>query len=376
MRVVITGATGNVGSRVVAALARDQRIDSVLGLACRIPHWRPERTDWARADVRTDDLTAWFRDADAVIHLAWLIQPSRRPLDTWRANVLGSARVFDAVAAAEVPTLVYASSVGAYSPVRHDLPVDERWPTHGWPAAAYTREKAYVERLLDTFERAHPNRRVVRLRPGFIFQRQAASAQRRLFLGPLLPNPLVRPGLVPIVPAVRGLRFQTVHADDVAQAFRLAVTGEARGAFNLAADPVVDPHRLAELLGARVVPVPARALRSAVAAAWRLRLVPAPADLLDAFLHLPLMDATRARTELGWSPRFGSLEALTELLDGLRTGSGGPTPTLATDAGGPFRVDEFRSGIGGFDITDHRLGLPPSDGTEEIPPVTTIGTLG
>ncbi|MFF0493467.1 NAD-dependent epimerase/dehydratase family protein [Nocardia sp. NPDC004068] len=339
----------------------------MLGLARREPARPADKTEWVAADIRWDDLTELFRGAGAVIHLAWMIQPTRRPLDTWRTNVLGSARVFRAVADAGVPNLAYSSSVGAYSPVRDDRPVDESWPTHGWPAAAYTREKAYVERLLDGFERAHPDRRVVRLRPGFIFQRAAASAQRRLFLGPLLPNPLVRPGVIPVVPDVPGLRFDAVHAADVAEAFRLAVTGDARGAFNIAADPVVTPRRLGELLHARVVPVPARAARAAVAAAWRLRLVPAPPELFDAFLHLPLLDSARARTELGWTPRFDSLDALTALLDGLRTGAGADTPPLAATAGGPLRIDEFRSGAGGSDITDRRRGVPPSDGTEYVP---------
>ncbi|WP_369028531.1 NAD-dependent epimerase/dehydratase family protein, partial [Nocardia farcinica] len=111
--------------------------------------------------------TVLFRGADVVVHLAWLFQPTHRPLDTWRANVGGTARVLEAVAAARVPALVYASSVGAYSPCTDDRPVSESWPTEGWPGAAYMLEKAYVERLLDTFERQQPDCRVVRMRPAF-----------------------------------------------------------------------------------------------------------------------------------------------------------------------------------------------------------------
>ncbi|MBF6327012.1 NAD-dependent epimerase/dehydratase family protein [Nocardia transvalensis] len=352
MRVVVVGATGNIGTGVVSALAQDPEVTSILGLARRVPGWRPDKTDWTSADVRDDDLVPLFRDADAVIHLAWLFQPTHRPLQTWRANVIGSGRVFRAVAQAKVPTLVYASSVGAYSPTRDAHPVDESWPTHGWPAAAYTREKAYVERLLDIFEREHPGCRVVRLRPAFVFQRGSASEQRRLFIGPLLPNRLVGPGTVPVVPALPGLRFQAVHTDDAGQAFRLAVTRDVHGAFNIAADPVIDAQRLAELFRARTVPLPQGLARAATAAAWRLRLAPVPADLLDAFLHLPVMDTTRARTELGWSPRFGGLDALGEFVDGLRDGAGLGTPPLAAQTIGPWRIREFASGIGGFDPTD------------------------
>src|SRR5690606_11407571 len=200
----------------------------------------------------------------------WQIQPTHRPLRTWEVNVLGTERVLSAVAEAGVPAVVCASSWGAYSPGPKDRPVDESWPTDGWPTAGYTREKAYVERLLDTFERDHPTCRVVRIRPGFIFKRSSAAEQRRLFAGPLLPSPLLRGERFPIVPDLKGLRLQVLHSDDAAEAYRLALIRPVRGAFNVAAEPVLDPARLSELLGARMVPVPRRLVRAAIAALWQL----------------------------------------------------------------------------------------------------------
>ncbi|MGB9281562.1 MAG: NAD-dependent epimerase/dehydratase family protein [Pseudonocardiaceae bacterium] len=348
-RVVVVGATGNVGTSVVATLAADPTVASILGVARRRPQWSAPRTEWAQADIERDDLVALFRGADVVIHLAWLIQPTHSPLITWRANVGGALRVFEAVAQAGVPALVYASSVGAYSPGPPGEPqgkaVGEEWPTHGWPTAGYSREKAYVERSLDAFERTHPDIRVVRLRPGFIVKRESASQQRRLGIGPLLPHQLVRPGVVPFVPDLPGLRCQVLHTSDVAQAYRLAALSQARGAFNIAAEPVVDAAVLAECLGARVIQVPVWPVRAAVWLAWNLHLVPASPDLLDVFLRLPIMDTSRARTELGWSPRYSSHEAIVELLRGMRDGAGMPTPPLApTTFGG--RVHELRTGVG------------------------------
>ncbi len=239
LRVVVVGATGNVGTSVVGALSEDPEIASVLGLARRPSRLSVAKTEWACVDVGDPqaDLVRHFERADAVIHLAWLFQPTHAPVTTWRTNVEGSMRVFEAAAAAEVPALVYASSVGAYSPGPKDRFVDETWPTHGWPEAAYCREKAYLERVLDAFERRHPSVRVVRMRPGFLFKRASASEQRRLFAGPLLPQRLVRPSLIPAVPDLPGLRFQALHTDDAADAYRRAVARPVSGAFNLAADP-------------------------------------------------------------------------------------------------------------------------------------------
>ena len=170
--------------------------------------------------------------------------------------------------------------------------------------------------------------RVVRLRPGPIFKSQAASEIRRLFLGPFLPSPLVRRELIPIFPVVPGLRFQCVHSHDAGEAYALAVTGDARGAFNLAADPVVDLDWIAHLLGARPVRVPAGAVRAAADMTWRLHLQPASAGWLDLALGVPIMDTTRARRELGWTPRASAEDALVELLEGLRRRDGMETPPL------------------------------------------------
>lgn len=273
MRIVIVGATGNVGTSTARALAADPAVTSVLGLARRTPDLAIPKVEWGRADVTSADLAPHFADAEAVVHLAWAFQPTHDPAATWRTNVLGSLRVFEAVTRARVPTLVYASSVGAYSPGPEDRRVDESWPTHGWPGAPYTREKAYLERVLDTFELKNPECRVVRLRPAFIFKREAAQEQRRIFGGPLLPNADV--SRLPIVPDVPGLRFQAVTSDDAAEAYRLAVLGQARGAFNIAAEPVIGTTELAALLGARPVRVPAPVVRGALAAGWHLNLVPA-----------------------------------------------------------------------------------------------------
>jgi nucleoside-diphosphate-sugar epimerase len=261
-------------------------------------------------------------------------------------NVDGSARVFRAVADAGVPALVYASSVGAYSRGPKDHRVDESWPTEGIPSSFYSRHKAETERMLDAFETENPGVRVVRLRPGLIFKRSAGTEIRRLFAGPFLPTALLRPRLIPLVPRVPGLVFQAVHSLDVGEAYRLAAVRDVRGPFNIAAEPVLDPDELGRLLGARPVPVPARALRAAANATWRLRLQPSPPGWVDMALSVPILDTSRAREELGWTPRRTAGEALLELLDGMREGAGTDTPPLDPGTSGPARVRELLTGVG------------------------------
>src|SRR5919112_739243 len=349
MKVAVVGATGNVGSALLRALEGEERVREIVGIARRRPQRELPKVTWRTADVAKDDLVPVLEGADVVVHLAWLIQPSRDERVLHAVNVEGSRRVFEAAAAAGAGSLVYTSSIGAYSTGPKDRRVDESWPTEGTATSFYGRHKAAVERILDAFEAEHAHMRVVRLRPGLIFQRDAGGEIRRYFAGPFLPNGLLHRALIPVVPRTPRLRVQAVHTDDVADAYRRVIAErDVRGAFNVAAEPVLDADTLAQILGARAVPVPALALRTLADVTWRLQLQPTPKGWVDMALNVPIMDTTRARTELGWEPRHSAGDALLELLDGMRRGDGAPLPPLDPDAGGRFRKDEiFTTGVGG-----------------------------
>jgi UDP-glucose 4-epimerase len=349
MRVVVFGASGNAGTSVLETLAREDRVHEVVGVARRVPKGSFPKVSWHPADISdpNTDLADLMRNADCVVHLAWLIQPSRDEAITHATNVEGSQRVFDAVARAGVPALVYASSVGAYAPGPKDQAVDESWPTTGISSSFYSRHKAAVERILDSFESANPDVRVVRLRPGLIFKREAATGIRRLFAGPFLPSWLVRRSLIPVVPSHPRLAFQAVHSLDVGDAYRLAIVrDDAHGPFNVAAEPVLDPPELGRILGARPVPVSAKLLRLGADLTWRARLQPTSPGWVDMGLGVPIMDITRAHTELGWTPQRTAADALLDLLDGMRDGAGCETPPLSPQTTAPARVREVLTGVG------------------------------
>jgi UDP-glucose 4-epimerase len=346
VRVVVIGATGNVGTSVVSALADDPSVDEIVAVARRAPQRPLAGARFVAADIRVDPLEPIIAGADAVVHLAWLIQPGRDETTTYGVNVEGSRRVFRAVVAAGVPALVYASSIGAYSPGPKDRAVDESWPTGGISSSFYSRHKVAIERDLDVLERENPRLRVVRLRPALIFKSTAATEIRRLFVGPLLPGVILRSRLAPVVPDIPRLRFQAVHSDDVGEAYRAAVVTDVAGPFNIAADPPIGVPELAQMLHARPVPIPAKALRAAAAASYALRLQPTEPGWVDMGLGVPIMSTDRAERELGWSARVSATAALRELIDGMRDGVDDETPPLARATSGPGRLRELLTGLG------------------------------
>jgi UDP-glucose 4-epimerase len=318
MRVVVTGATGNVGTALVPALAAVPEVDEIVGLSRRPPDWSVPKVSWRAADIERDDLEPHLRGADAVVHLVWIIQPSRDAERQRRVNIGGLERLLAAVDAVGVRRLVHASSVGTYSPAPRDHLVDESWPTDGTAILAYSWQKAYAERLLDSFEADRPRCRVVRMRPALVMQRPAGTEVARYFLGPLVPRAAVVPG--PVVEALgRGpIRLQAVHATDVAQAFVLATTSDVTGGLNVAAPDLIGTDR----------PVVQRVAKAIAELAYRARLQPTAAGWVEAATHLPLMDTARIEKELGWQPRWTGRDALGELLAGIHEGTTGPTPAL------------------------------------------------
>jgi len=330
MRVIVTGATGNIGTNTVRSLAADPRIDAIVGVARRTPRGGiafagDEKVSWQAIDLETDALEL-FTGADAVVHLAWKIQPQRDRPQLRRTNVVGTRRVIDAVLAHSVPALVYASSVGTYAPGPKDRRVDETWPATGIAASTYSRHKAEVEAMLDETERIHPELRVVRMRTSLVFQRAAASEIHRIFLGSLVPWHIPKP--LRLIPGVERLVFQATHTDDVADAYRRAVTQTVSGAFNIAAEPVLTPSTIAALVDGRVIPMGEDILRRAAGTTYAMRLQPSEPGWIDMALETPLMSTERARAELGWTPTRSATEALRELLEGMGAGAGGDTRPL------------------------------------------------
>ena len=320
MRVVITGASGNVGTALLRVLPAEH---DVVGVVRRPPAQQGvyQRADWCSLDLTEHDAIAdlrrVFEDADVVVHLAWGFQPTRDTRYLTRLGVGGTAAVLQAAHASSVGQLVHMSSVGTYAPGSYGKRVDESWPTTGIHSSPYSRDKSAAEALLDEYEQrlgraAIP---IARMRPGFILQRAAASGLMRYGLPEYVPMQLV--AWLPLLPLDRRLCIPLIHADDVADAISRVIDKRAAGPFNLAADPPVGRDDVATALGARPLHIPSGVLGALVDLSWRARLQHIDRGWLDLAFTVPLLDCSRARAELGWVPKWTSTDALADLLDGV-----------------------------------------------------------
>ena len=341
MRIAITGASGNVGTALLLKLGQSGAHELVGISRRRPPNVAPYQwADWMCTDVGAplaeDRLADAFSGADAVVHLAWQIQPSRDREQMRRSNQNGTANVAAAARRAGVAHLVHQSSVGAYSPGPDEL-VDETWPTGGIASSSYSVDKAAAERIVSTVE---SDVLVTRVRPALIFQDAAASEVTRYFLGPLVPSFVLRRGVLRFAPLPNELAFQVVHADDVATAIDLILTKRAGGAFNVAAEPVIDRTAFRSVFGGVGPPLPPAVLRAAAALTWHARLQPTEPGWIDLARQAPRLSSARL-AGLGWRPTRSADDVLGRFVDAMGRGAGRPGPLLAR------RHDDRRPGPAG-----------------------------
>jgi nucleoside-diphosphate-sugar epimerase len=338
LRVAVTGASGNVGTALLRRLtAAGSGVAEVRGLARRQP---PDVAPysgvrWYLADLGDagDEtvLREFLEGVDAVVHLAWALQPGRHPEQLRQVNVEGTRRVLRAAIAAGVGHVVHMSSIGAYSAGSRGRKVGEDWPVTGIPTSQYSRDKAETEHVVRRLLGNHPEVVAAVVRPTLVLQPEAASEIGRYFLGPLLfgaaralPASVARVLPLPLP----DLAVAFVHSDDVADALVRILDRRAGGPFNLAAEPLMDAAALARALGSRRVPVPAFALRAGLQVAFTAHLVPTEPGWLDMGTQLPGQDTTRARTLLDWTPRHAGDDVVAQFVAAFGRGEGAAGPLL------------------------------------------------
>ena len=322
LTVAVTGPTGTFGFGFVPLLQADPRIGRVVGIARR--PFDPAEHGWTKMAYRQGDvrdpeaLREAFRGADVVVHLAFLVTGGADRATTRAVNVEGTLNAFRAAASAGAQRFVYASSVAAYG-FHPDNPVGmtEDWPVRPAARLFYAQEKAELELLLAQEAGTHPETGLYLLRPPVVLGPHTTGAKELVpgsaTLGSLLLD-AVRRSPLPVVVPVAALPMQFIHEDDVGQALLLCtVAAGAPGAYNITGDGVLTLADVAREVGLVPLPVPSglaqSAARLASAVPWP-PLVPPAAEWVEALSHPSIMDASKAKRELGWSPRHTSLEAL------------------------------------------------------------------
>ncbi|MGA7131871.1 MAG: NAD-dependent epimerase/dehydratase family protein [Mycobacterium sp.] len=317
LTVAVTGPTGEIGISTVDALERDPAVDRVIGMARR--PFDPDAHGWTKTSYQQGDILdreavdAVVADADVVVHLAFIVLGTRE--ESQRVNVAGTRNVFEATVAAERPRrLVYTSSVAAYGyHSDNPVPLTEQTPVRGSAEHYYSEQKAACEAVLaETTDGT--SLEVFVLRPCIVAGPKATA------LADAMPWNSLPAALRSATKAVSVLKppfpdpgtpMQLIHHDDVAAAIALtASTSAPAGIYNIAGDGEVSLSDVAMALGARPVRVPAVTATIASAVVARLPFLPSSTEWLHATRTSVVMDIGKAKSVLGWAPRYTAAETL------------------------------------------------------------------
>ncbi len=310
MRYVITGGSGYIGSRLTEILAARDDVESIVDLDVRPPERLQEKTTFVRADVRDAGSVRGLLERerpDALVHLAFVLNPIRDEARMYDIDVNGTAAVLRAAAEAGTQQALVTSSATAYGAFPDNpKPIAEDWPVRGQPDFSYARHKADADRACQLWALQNPDRVMTIVRPCIVF-------------GPNVDNYISRTwqssAFLPILDGVDE-EFQLVHEDDLVGAIMSLLDAGAGGAFNVAGDGTITWKESAEMIGLRTRVMSMKAMRRIYAAAWALHAprVESPPGNLN-FIRYPwVVSNAKLKREIGWQPTATTREAFVETM--------------------------------------------------------------
>lgn len=299
--VAVTGAGGRLGRVVLDRLVRAPEVERVIAIDLAPPEATHAKIEPVQADVRDAHMIEHLRGADALLHLAFVVERgSRDEARVDSINVGGTQNTVRAALDLGVDRIVHASSIAAYGFHAENLagPLTEDAPTRGNDDFYYARTKAACEEWLREVARRAPGAAIAALRPS-IFVGPRGFGRPRLFRGPFMPY----------LAGGDGAPIHVTHEDDVAEAFYLALARRAEGAFNVATDEPLPLSEWPAAIGRRGLAVPASAMQLA-GLAYRLRLLDVSPDWLRTGRYPIVVSNARIKRVLRWRPRYPTTGAV------------------------------------------------------------------
>ncbi|MSP25638.1 MAG: NAD-dependent epimerase/dehydratase family protein [Myxococcales bacterium] len=302
--VLITGICGRLGRRLARVLHRQRRVVGIdrrafLGVPKDIRHYQ--------IDIRSKKTKDVFRIEQpvAVVHLGVMHDPRKSGGEHHSWNVAGFQRLLGYIEQYKVPKLVVLSSANAYGPRPDNAQfISENAPLLGAAAFSDIRDLVEVDILAQSFLWRRPETETVILRPVHILGAVGNA-----------PSNYLRQSVVPTLLGYDPM-VQVIHTDDVIGAVIQALSGSARGVFNLAGPPPAPVSRLIALAGRTRVPVPQFLFKRALERMWSFRATSFPPPELEFIKYVCMVDDARARGELGYRAAF-DLRATVAAIDEL-----------------------------------------------------------
>jgi UDP-glucose 4-epimerase len=310
VRYVVTGGSGYIGSRLIEILGDREATERIVNVDVRPPLRPLPKAEFVHGDVRDAPAIGALLErekADALVHLAFILNPIRDEARMYDIDVNGTDSVLRAAGEAGTEQVLVASSATAYGAFPDNpKPIAEDWPVRGQPDFSYARHKAEADRVCQLWAARNPDRVMTIVRPCIVF-------------GPNVDNYISRTwqnsSFLPIVDGVDE-DYQLVHEDDVVAAIIGLLDAKAPGAFNVAGDGTLTWGQSAEMIGLKTRVMSMKAVRRLYGAAWALHAprVEAPPGNLN-FIRYPwVVSNEKLKATIDWRPSADTREVFVETM--------------------------------------------------------------
>ncbi len=304
MRVAITGVAGYFGHKIMERLEVNDEIEKVVGISRRKLDHSFSKLDYHRMDVRSDGLGEFFaeNDVDAVIHLAFALNPIHNSKEMNSIDIEGAKNVLEASKQADVKKIIMTSSTTVYG-TWPDSPVyTEESPTRPHPTYYYSRDKVEIEKMCNDFKEKNGGIIMTIFRPCLV-------------MGPTTEQFYAKLLKWPILPLVGGNNpdMQFVHEDDIGRAYEHFLMNDFDGVFNIVGDGTISWKEVIETAGKRAVKMPDSVIYPLMKMLWGIHLVGTPPEILD-FVKYPWVASGEKAKKAGFIPQYSSKEALLSFL--------------------------------------------------------------
>jgi UDP-glucose 4-epimerase len=307
VRILVTGASGYIGGRLIETLSRQARVERIVGTDIRAPLKEYPKYRFDLRDVRSpmDDIFT-SEQIDTVVHAAYVLPPIHDTRLMEDINKGGTRNVLDAAAKFKVRQLLYTSSATAYGfHPDNDVPLKEKSPLRGNDDMTYAKNKKEIEGIMSDFAANHPGIKISIVRPCFV-------------VGPGFNNPLaehIQKKLVMIPANTRPWQF--VHEDDLIAVMVLLLEKQMAGTFNVTAEGTITFKEMIRMLGNIPLAVPWSVLYPLNQLAWLMRLwfiTKFPSPAMRMMVHPWIACSEKLKSETGYQFQYDTRAAFEDFV--------------------------------------------------------------
>ncbi len=299
MRVLVTGASGYIGSQLIEKLKLNPLIEKIIAIDLKKNIKENEKVEFFYKDVRDPEICTIIRiyQINVVVHLASIVNPPKGMSreEQFSIDVKGTENILECAGKNMVQKFIITSSGAAYGYYPDNpIPIKESHPIRGNKEFSYSYHKRLIEKKLEQYRKKYPLMKQYVFRVSTILGQNTSNQITKLFENKFIIG-------------IKGSDspFSFVWDQDVVNCLEQAIfsSREKAGIYNLAGDGYLTIQEIAKKLNKKVIYFPEKLLRILLKILYKFNLSPYSSEQVLFLKYRPVLDNTKLKQEFGFIPQ-------------------------------------------------------------------------